>query len=136
MITSIHSPNQEVLEYPQNYESILHAQRLYRVRPANSTGYDYLVLVQFNLVNTYFYSRQSLLLVFFDVHVVRQVDKGVCIGHLQVVRFLLNVLSSRTVSSLIVSLGFISIINDFVLFILFTIFFKLFTQIVDTFSGS
>ena len=56
-ITSIYSPNQEVLEYPQKYASILHAQKLYWVRPANSTGHDYLVLVQFDLVDTYFYSK-------------------------------------------------------------------------------
>ena len=46
------------------------------------------------------------------------------------------VLSSGTVSSLIESLGFISIIDDFVLFILFTILLKFLTQIVETFSES
>ena len=40
------------------------------------------------------------------------------------------VLSSGTVSSLIASLGFISIIDDTVLFILFTILYKFLTQIV------
>ena len=57
VITSIHSRNQEVLEYPRKYASILHAQKLYRVRPANSAGLYYLVLVQFDLVDTYFYLR-------------------------------------------------------------------------------
>ena len=57
VITSIHSPNQEVPEHPQKYASILHAQMLYRVRPVNSTGHDCLVLVQFDLIDTYFYSR-------------------------------------------------------------------------------
>ena len=55
--TSIYSPNQEVLEYPQKHALILHVQRLYWVRPANNTGHDYLVLVQFDLVDTYFYSK-------------------------------------------------------------------------------
>ena len=40
------------------------------------------------------------------------------------------------VSSLIASLGFIPIIDDTVLFILFTVLFKFLTQIVETFSGS
>ena len=57
VITSIHSPNQEVLEYPQKYASILHVQNPYEVRPANNIGHDYQVLVQFDLVDTYFYSR-------------------------------------------------------------------------------
>ena len=48
---------QEVLEYPQKYASILHAQKLYWVRPANSGGHDYLVPAQLELVDTYFYSR-------------------------------------------------------------------------------
>ena len=57
VISSIHSPNQEVLEYPQKYASIFHAQKLYQVRPTNSTGHNYLVLVQFDLVDMYFHSR-------------------------------------------------------------------------------
>ena len=57
MIFSIHSLNQEVLEYPQKFASILHVQKIYQARPANSTGRDYLVPVQFDLVDTYFYSR-------------------------------------------------------------------------------
>ena len=44
-------------------------------------------------------------------------------------------LPSGTVYSLIVSFGFIPIIDNIVLFILFTILFKFLTQIVDTFSG-
>ena len=39
--------------------------------------------------------------------------------------------ASGTLHSLIASLGFISIINDFVLLVLFTILFKFLTQIVD-----
>ena len=57
LITSIHSPNQELLEYPQKHASIFHAQKLYRVRPAKSTERDYLPLVQFDLFDKYFYSR-------------------------------------------------------------------------------
>ena len=57
VIIFIHSPNQEVLEYPQKYASVLHAQKLYRVRPTNSTGRDYLVPVQSDLVDMYFSSR-------------------------------------------------------------------------------
>ena len=56
-ITSIHSPNQEVPEYLQKHASILHVQKLYQVHPANNTGRSYLVLVQFDLINTYFYSK-------------------------------------------------------------------------------
>ena len=89
-ITSIHSPNQEVLEYPQKYASILRLQKLYLVHLANSTRHDCLVLVQFDLVYTFFYSRQGLWLVFFDLQVVRQVNIDICIRHLQVVRFLLD----------------------------------------------
>ena len=54
VITFIHLPNQEVLEYLQKYTLIFHTQKLYRVRAANSAVQDYLVLVQFDLVNTYF----------------------------------------------------------------------------------
>ena len=57
VITSIHSPNQEVLEYPEKHASILHAQKLYRSSPANSTGHDYLHPVQFDLIDTDFYYR-------------------------------------------------------------------------------
>ena len=45
------------------------------------------------------------------------------------------VLSSRTVSSLIASFGLIPIINDIVLFVLFTILLEFLTQFVETFSG-
>ena len=57
VIISIHSPNQEVLEYLQKYASILHVQKLYQTFPANNTGHDYLVPVQFDLVGVYFYSK-------------------------------------------------------------------------------
>ena len=87
-IISIHSLNQKVLDYPQKYASILHGKRLYQAHLANSTGRDYLVPVQFNLVKTYFYSRESLLPVFLDLHVVPQSDKDICVN--QVVRFLLD----------------------------------------------
>ena len=46
-----------VLEYPQKYASILHPQKLYQAHLVNSTRYDYLVLVQFDLIDKYFYSR-------------------------------------------------------------------------------
>ena len=56
-IISIHSPNQEVLEYPEKHAVILHVQKLYQVRLADSTRRNSLGLVQFDLVDTYFYSR-------------------------------------------------------------------------------
>ena len=56
-ITSIHLPNQETLEYPQKHALIIHVQKLYQVRTENSTSYDYLGLVQFYLISTYFYSK-------------------------------------------------------------------------------
>ena len=58
-ITSICSPSQEVLEYPQKPALILHGQKPYEARSANSIILDYLVLVQFGLVGTYFYSKQG-----------------------------------------------------------------------------
>ena len=48
---------QEVLEYPQKHALILHIQKPYQVRLANTTGRDYLGLVQFDLIDTYFYSK-------------------------------------------------------------------------------
>ena len=56
MITSIHLPAQEVLEYPFEYVSIPPLQKPYLVHLANSRGCDYPVFVQFDLVDTYFYS--------------------------------------------------------------------------------
>ena len=132
MITSIYSPNQEVPEYLQKHALILHVQKLYRVRPANSTRHNYLGFAQFDLVDTYFYSKWGLLPVFFGLHVVHQVDKGIYIINLWEVWFLLEqCLSSGTVSSLIACLGFISIIDDTVLSILFTVLSKFLTQIVS-----
>ena len=57
MIVSIHLPNQEVPAYPQKHVLILHVQKLYQVRLANSSRHDYLGLVQFDLVNMYFCSK-------------------------------------------------------------------------------
>ena len=57
VIISIHSPKQEVPGYPQKHASILHAQKLYQVHLANSAGHDCLVLIQFELIDTYFHSR-------------------------------------------------------------------------------
>ena len=56
-IISIRSPNQEVLEYVQKRALILHAQKLYQVHLANSTGGGYVVFEQFDLVDMYFYSK-------------------------------------------------------------------------------
>ena len=42
----------------------------------------------------------------------------------------------QTISSLLASFCFIPIINDFMLFILFTMLFRFLTHIADTFSGS
>ena len=57
LLTFIHLPNQETLEYPQKHALILHAKRPFQVRSTNSTRRDYLGLVQFDLVDTYFYSK-------------------------------------------------------------------------------
>ena len=57
VIISIHSHNMQLLEYPHKYASIFHAQKLYRVDPANSTERNYLVPAQFDLVDTCFCSR-------------------------------------------------------------------------------
>ena len=76
-IVSIHLPNQEVPAYPQKHVLILHVQKLYQVRLANSSRHDYLGLVQFDLVNMYFCSKQGLFHVFSCLHVVHQVNKGV-----------------------------------------------------------
>ena len=50
-LTSIHLLYQEVPEYPQKHALILHIKRPYQVRPADNTTYDYLGLVQFDLVD-------------------------------------------------------------------------------------
>ena len=57
LIISIHLNNHEALEYTQKHALIIHAQRLCQAHPANSTGNDYLGLVQFDPVGMYFYSR-------------------------------------------------------------------------------
>ena len=57
VISSIHPPNQEVLEYPEKNASILHIQKLYQDGPANNTRDDFVALAQFDLGDTYFYSR-------------------------------------------------------------------------------
>ena len=57
VITSIHTPNQEMLEYPWKHVSILHAQKFCRAHPVNNTANDCLALVEFDLVDTYLYSR-------------------------------------------------------------------------------
>ena len=95
MIISIHSPNQEALEYPQKDALILHLKKFYQVHLAHSTGHDYLGHVQFDLVDTYVCFRclqmsPRLLPVFFDLRVVRQIDKGTYTIHPWVVRFLLD----------------------------------------------
>ena len=51
-IISIHLLNQEVRGYPQKHALILHGQKPFQVRPANSTRHDYLGPVQFDLVDT------------------------------------------------------------------------------------
>ena len=133
-IISIHSPNQEALEYPQKHASILHIQKLYQIRPAKSTRHDCLSLVQLDLVCMYFCSKWGLFPVFFGLHVVHQVNKGIYTIHpwdISSGYFL----SSGTVSSLIAFLGFIPVIDDTVLFILFTILYKYLTETLDTFSG-
>ena len=49
VIISIHSPNQEVLEYPQKYALILQVQKLNRVPPANNTGLDFFFFFFFKI---------------------------------------------------------------------------------------
>ena len=88
-IISIHSPNQGALEYHQKHALILHVQKLSQVRLANSTRRNYLGLIQFDLVDKYFCSK-CLLPVFFGLHVVHQVDKGIYTIHPWAVRFLLD----------------------------------------------
>ena len=56
-LTSIHLPNQEALEYPWKHALVLHVQKLYQIRPENRTRHICPGLVQFDLVDTYFYSR-------------------------------------------------------------------------------
>ena len=51
MITFTYSLSQEVLEYPLEYASILHKQKLYQIHLASSTKRDWLVLLQFDLIN-------------------------------------------------------------------------------------
>ena len=123
---SLHSPNHEVLEYLQKHTSILDVQKLYQIHLENSRGHDCLGSVSSVRIFTPFL---LLLPVFSDLHVVRQVDKSIYIIHPRVVQFLLNMFcpSSGTVSSLIASLGFIPIIDDFVFLILFTILFRFLT---------
>ena len=48
---------QEVLKYPLEYASIFLLRKLYLAHLTNSTKCDFLALVQFDLVYTYFYSR-------------------------------------------------------------------------------
>ena len=55
MITFSYSLSQEVLEYPLEYASILHKQKLYQVHLASSTKRDWLVLLQFDLINLFFF---------------------------------------------------------------------------------
>ena len=87
MITSIHLPTQEVLEYLLEYASILRLQKLYLVHLQNSTRHDYLALVQCDLIYTFFFNLFFSNL-YVDLHVVLQVDIDICINHRQVVRFL------------------------------------------------
>ena len=52
MITSIHLPTQEVLEYPLEYTPIIPLQKLYWAHLPNSAGCDYVALAQFDLAYT------------------------------------------------------------------------------------
>ena len=131
-IISIHLPNQELLEYPQKHALILHVQKPCQAHPADNTT-RLPGSCRIRSIGTYFYSKYGLLLVFFGLHVVYRVDKDTYTIHPQVVQFLPDVLSSGTASSLIASLGIIPVIDDSVLFILFTVFFKFLTEIVDIF---
>ena len=81
-------PIQEILAYLLEYESILHVRKLYQTHLANSTKRNYLALLQFDLFDTNFYSRKRP--VFFDIHAVHQVEINICISHLQVLYFLLD----------------------------------------------
>ena len=48
---------QEALDYPLEYASIFHVQKLNQVHLANSTKRNYQGPLQFDIVYTYFYSR-------------------------------------------------------------------------------
>ena len=56
-LTSIHLPNQEALEYPQEHALTRHVQKPYEVRLVNSIRRDYRGLVKFDLIGKYFYSK-------------------------------------------------------------------------------
>ena len=71
----------------------------------------------------------------FDLHDSHQGDIDICIKHLQIVCFVyISDLSTLTKYSLISYFSFMPIIDNFVLFILFTILFGFIVQIADTFS--
>ena len=57
VITSIHLPIQEALDCLQEHALILPLQKLYQIHLSNSKELDYQTLEQFDLVDTYFYSK-------------------------------------------------------------------------------
>ena len=87
----------------------------------------------------YFYLRQSQRSVFLDLHDACQTDIDMYINNIQVASSVssgyVTDLSILTISSLIVYFDFIPITNDFALLILFTVQFRLLTQISNIFSG-
>ena len=89
MITSTYSPTQEVLEYALEHASIFHVQKLYQVYYANSIKRDY--FYKLVLLKCIFFTPDKVNgLPFFDLHAAQQADINICINHLQVVRFFLD----------------------------------------------
>ena len=90
-------------------------------------------------MDIYFYPRKSQQFVFLDLHDASQADMDMYINNLQIVSSFstgyVADLSTLTISILMVYFGFIPITNDFVLRILFTMQFRLLTQIANIFSG-
>lgn len=108
--------------YPLEHSSIPHVQKLYQVQLATSTKCNFLDLQWLDLVSLYFYSRETQYSIFFSLHVVHLADINLCINHLQVVRFPMDVP--------------LMITDDFWLLFLLTILLRFLTKMVDTFSGS
>lgn len=57
MVTFIYLSAQKILEYPLEYASTFHIQKLYQVHLSNSEKLDYVGRRQLSLVYMYFYSR-------------------------------------------------------------------------------
>ena len=115
VINSTYFQTQDVLQNPLEYTSVLCFQKLYQVCLVNSTKRDYLNPFQFDPV-----CRPSFLVSMLLRRLIQISSLGSTI-------FSGYVLFSLTVSILITIFGFIRIIDDFVLFALFTMTFRFLT---------